>query len=69
MADQYGIAVLKAWTKKDLARQLDELISPYPPASIISIQTGVDFQFFWPWQRNWSQVVLRVSEEPPERDA
>ena len=61
------VFVLKDWSKDGLARKLADLLDPYPPASIVSIESGVDFQFFLPWRRNHSQVVLRVSEDAPER--
>jgi hypothetical protein len=54
------VFVLKDWSKDGLARKLADLLDPYPPASIVSIESGVDFQFFLPWPQSLAGGFARV---------
>jgi hypothetical protein len=62
---QYRVVLLKAWTKDTLAHKIQTTLEPYAQDEIVSIQSRVDFQFGWPWRRNWALVVLK-SLEPAE---
>jgi hypothetical protein len=62
---QYAVFVVRALTKEMLAKRISEKIDPYPPEAIISIKANVDFQFGWPFRRNWALIVVRRPESPP----
>lgn len=59
----YAVHVIRGWTKEGLAQNLSAAIAGYHREAIISVRTGIDFQFFWPFRRNWAIVV---AERPPE---
>ena len=59
---QYRVVLLKAWTKDTLARKIQDTLEPYTQHEIVSIQSRVDFQFGWPWRRNWALLVLKSLE-------
>jgi len=56
---QYAAFVLKAWTKETLAIRICTTLDPYPADAIISITSNVDFQFGWPFRRNWALIIVR----------
>ena len=64
-ASQYRVVLLKAWTKDTLALKIQQTLEPYTQDEIVSVEARVDFQFFWPWRRDWALLVLK-SLEPAE---
>jgi hypothetical protein len=66
MADKYQYAtfLLKAWTKDTLCRKIKDTLDPYPPEAIVSSEARVDFQFFWPWRRDWALIVVNRPDAP-----
>ncbi|MGH2904274.1 MAG: hypothetical protein ACRDK7_11945 [Solirubrobacteraceae bacterium] len=60
----YSAFVVKAWTKETLASRVCEHLDPYPAEVIVSITSNVDFQFPWPWRRNWALIVVRRPDAP-----
>jgi hypothetical protein len=30
----------------------------------VSVKARVDFQFFWPWRRDWALIVVRRPDGP-----
>ena len=62
MANQYRVVVLKAWTKDTLGLKIERELEPYAQDEIVSIEPAVDFQFWWPWRRNWALLVLKTLE-------
>jgi hypothetical protein len=65
---QYASFVIRAWQKETLAQRIDQRIDPYPQSAIVSIEVGVDFQF-WPFRRNWALVTVRRDIEDGEARA
>jgi hypothetical protein len=61
---QYSWSVVRAYTKETLARRIREKVEAYPPEAIIKIQAGIDFQFFWPFRRNWAVIIVKRPEGP-----
>ncbi len=61
-ASQYRVVVLKDWSKDGLAAKIAETLEPYAPEEIVSIYPQVDFQWPWPWRRNWAMIVLKTLE-------
>ena len=59
---QYRVVLLKAWTKDTLALKIQSTLEPYVQGEIVSIESRVDFQYFWPWRRNWALIVLKTLE-------
>jgi hypothetical protein len=59
---QYRVVLLKAWTKDTLAFKIQTTLEPYAQDEIVSIQSRVDFQFGWPFRRNWAMLVLKSLE-------
>jgi hypothetical protein len=66
MADEqhYSTFLLKAWTKDTLCGKIESTLAPYPPDAIVSIEARVDFQFFWPWRRDWALIVVKRPDAP-----
>lgn len=64
-ASEYRVVLLKAWTKDTIAFKIQQTPEPYAQDEIISVQARVDFQFWWPWRRNWALLILK-SLEPAE---
>jgi hypothetical protein len=62
---QYAWFVVRAYTKETLAKRIRETVDPYPPSSIIKIQAGIDFGFFWPFRRNWAVIIVKRPEGQP----
>jgi hypothetical protein len=58
----YRVVILKAWDKDTLAQQIAETLEPYQPHEIVSVEARVDFQYFWPWRRDWAMLVLKTDE-------
>jgi hypothetical protein len=54
----YQAILERAWTKPELAEEILEALAPYPPENVIKIEVGVDFQFPFPWRRNWAMIVV-----------
>jgi len=46
-----------------VGQKMEETLSRIPPEAIISIETRIDFQFFFPWRRNSAMIVIRRTEE------
>ena len=61
-SDQYRVVLLKAWTKDTLAVKIQQTLEPYTADEIVSVEARVDFQFFWPWRRDWAMIVLKTLE-------
>lgn len=59
---QYRVVVLKAWTKEGLAEKIRHTLEPYAQDEIVNVEARVDFQFFWPWRRDWAMIVLKSLE-------
>lgn len=62
----YEAYAVRAYTKEKLAMRITERLEPYPREAIVKVQAGVDFQFFWPFRRNWAVIVVRRPEAPPD---
>jgi hypothetical protein len=61
---QYLVIVLRGWTKEGLAVKIRERLDPFPQESIVILEAGVDFQFPWPFRRNWALIVVKRPEAP-----
>jgi hypothetical protein len=59
---QYAVFVIRAWTKETLANRIRDKLDPYPPEAIIDIKANVDFQFGWPFRRNWALITVKRPE-------
>jgi hypothetical protein len=61
---RYSTFVVRAWTKEGLALAVNRKLDPYPADAIVTVQCGVDFQFPWPFRRNWALLVVNRPEAP-----
>jgi hypothetical protein len=55
---RYAVYVRRAWTRDGIAGKMQEVLDPFPPSAIVSVDTKIDFQFFWPFRRNSSVIVV-----------
>jgi hypothetical protein len=56
---RYLVYVRRAWTFDTLGSKIEDVLEPLPQDHIVSIDTRVDFQFFWPFRRNAAVIVAR----------
>jgi hypothetical protein len=59
----YKALLLKAWDRGSLAIDITRALEPYAPEQIVKLEVGVDFQFPFPWRRNWALILIE-DEEP-----
>jgi len=60
----YVAFIVRACTKDTLATRICEQLDPYPADAVVSITSNVDFQFGWPFRRNWALIVIRRPDAP-----
>jgi hypothetical protein len=58
----YKALVLKAWDKNTLAVEITKALEPYEPHQIVKLEVSVDFQYPFPWRRNWALIVVEDEE-------
>ena len=58
----YKALLLKAWDRGALAIAITKALEPYDPGQIVKLEVGVDFQFPFPWRRNWALIIVEDEE-------